>query len=198
MSNDKELVNKVKETFATSATKGKNVFLKALAEYGANFSFINEPPMKTWFWKDFAEQNDIDLSKEKEKKSLSLEETERLETLAKQAASKSIGSRLDSEVKILNDTKANYIQTLAELNITTSEIEKERLKENLEKYTAELFELYSKDQNILETELKSLLPQVDIKQKQLEKAMKEADKEREEELEKQRRAAEREAKKKKK
>ena len=84
MGSDEELVQRVKETYEKYPTKGKNLFMKALMEYGANFKLINEVPMKQWFWKEFAEQNDIDLSKEKEKKDWSFEETERLQRFQKE------------------------------------------------------------------------------------------------------------------
>ena len=114
INSDEELVKQIKGTFDTSPTKAKNLFIKSLKEYGANFPLINEVPIKQWFWKEFAQQNEIDLSKEKEKKTLSQAEQDRLDSLAEKSAGKSVGSKLNIEANRLKDIKTNLPKLFAE------------------------------------------------------------------------------------
>ena len=198
MGSDEELVKNVKKTYEKSATKGKNLFMKALMEYGANFKLINEVPMRQWFWKEFAEQNDIDLSKEKEQKELSFEETERLQRLSERASSKSIGSKLNTDALRLKEIKTNYVQKLAEFNLSNDAEEKKKLKKEMDSYLPELLRLYGNEQNQVDLELQTMKKEAVIRKEQIEKARAEAEKERLKEIENERRAAEREARKKKK
>jgi hypothetical protein len=137
-----------------------------LKEYGANFPLINEVPIKQWFWKEFAQQNEIDLSKEKEKKALSQAEQDRLDSLAEKSAGKSVGSKLNIEANRLKDIKTNLPKLFAELELETDATKKGQINKNIEDLSNELLKLLGNE--LFNLEIESLKKKTPIFKKQIE------------------------------